>query len=332
MDRQAFQIILNYLSDGVILMDEQRSIYYLNQKAKDLTGWHIGGLVPYCSYCRIREVQPGEQRCILALDNPLPLFQAHMPTYEGVDESLEMSSSRIEIEEESYIILTVRDPKWNMEKEKNKIKRLLVHDTLRAQEETQKRLTQELHDHIGQSVYSVFLGLQGLKGATINDRYQKHLQLLDHTLQQTMEDIKRLSKQLRPVIIDQLGIKQALQDSVKDWEYIYKIAIALHIEDIAMIDKEKELHIYRIIQEAVRNAVKHGQATAIDISFKVEADTLYFKIEDNGKGFNVLASKKNGFGLYHMIERMEMIGGKIDWESNIGEGTKVIGSIKLKEN
>ena len=143
MDRQAFQIILNYLSDGVILMDEQRSIYYLNQKAKDLTGWHIGGLVPYCSYCRIREVQPGEQRCILALDNPLPLFQAHMPTYEGVDESLEMSSSRIEIEDESYIILTVRDPKWNMEKEKNKIKRLLVHDTLRAQEETQKRLTQE---------------------------------------------------------------------------------------------------------------------------------------------------------------------------------------------
>lgn len=327
---QAFQLILNNLSDGVILMDEKRKIHYLNQKAKHLTGWQIEENVPYCSYCQIRDVKPNEERCILALDNPLPLFQAHMPTYDGADESLEMSSSRIKIEDVAYIILTVRDPKWNMEKEKNKIKRLLVHDTLRAQEKIQKRVTQELHDHIGQNVYSVFLGLQGLKGVIIDEKYQRHLRLLDHTLQQTMEDIKRLSKQLRPIIIDQLGILQALQDAVKDWEHIYKIAITLDIKDIAVIGKEKELHIYRIIQEAVRNAVKHGQATAISISFETEEDTLYFKVEDNGKGFNVLEFKKNGFGLYHMVERMEMIGGKIDWESNIGQGTKVIGSIDLK--
>lgn len=326
-----FKTMMDHLSEGVVMMDKERTIKYINNLGLEMTGWKVGGRVPYCSYCQLREVKNGEERCLLVQEDPLPVFQAHMPTYKGLKESFQMSTSSIDIEGERMVLLILRNPKWTFEEHDHKVRELLMQETMIAQEAERKRIAMELHDHIGQSVFSVFLGLQGFKQYLYDDRHKQHLYKMEKLLHDTIEDLKILTKDLCPSILDHLGIEKALRSAIKDWMENYEIEIEGDFIDITddTLSREKSLQLFRVIQESVHNAVRHGKATRVKIFLQNEKRKLYFKVVDNGNGFDIEEARERGVGLYHMIERIEMVGGEIKWFSCMGGPTRVEGYIPI---
>lgn len=334
MREEHFKKVVEDFAEGIVIMDEFRIIYYINQKAHLITGWKVGESVPYCSYCQLREVSEHEERCILANDNALPSFRSHIPNYVDTETDFEMSMNKIEIDGGTYRVLIIRNPSQMNQIEKVKTQELLIHETMLAQESERKRIARELHDHIGQSVYSIYLGLDGIKRHVDSPEYTERLEKMNVVMEDTLQCLKRLTKELRPQLYDNLGFESALRSSVEDWRHFYNIQVSLniHLPNELKFANDEGLHLYRIIQEAVNNAVRHGKATALIIDiYKVDKD-IYFQISNNGLAFDLERMSGTGLGIKHMKERVNMLNGDIKWISTEDGANRVEGYIVLKGN
>lgn len=331
MKLEWFKSIMDHFSEGIVIMDRKRTIHYLNELASSMTHWRVGDTVPHCSYCKIREIAENEERCLLAQENPLPMFQAKMPTYNGGDKSFQMRTTHLRLDGGRYIVLALRNSEGEGEDESNKVRHLLVRETMMAQEAERKRIAMELHDQIGQSIYSIFLGLQSMKHVIQDSRYQQHLDKMEQNLEMTIENVKRLSSELRPAILDNLGLEKALLSTVDIWRDAYQIKFETHFMhmDGLVLPQDVDLHIFRIIQEAVHNAVRHGKPRTVKIQCNVQDHNLYFQVWDDGTGFDPNELAEYSFGLYHMTERMDMIGGELTLFSQNGGPTRVEGVVPL---
>jgi two-component system sensor histidine kinase NreB len=322
--------IVKLLPEGIIMMDKERTIHYLNEKAIDMTGWQVGDTVPFCQYCQEREVEEDENRCILTAENPIPFFNSHMAVYKGLEE-FEMSVKKLSITEKEYFVLRIRVPVKNENSERARFHELLVQETMLAQEAERKRIARELHDHIGQSVYSIFLGLEVIKQNISDEKYQNHVSNMVNVMEKTLGDIKNLTKSLRPEIVYHIGLKKSLREAVRDWIKLYQIDIILEIDidEEDKFDPEKELHLFRVIQESVTNSIRHGKATYISIHLKSYYQYIFFHLYDNGSGFNADGCNFKGLGLKHMFERCKMLDGDIRWLSKEGGPTRVEGFVSI---
>lgn len=331
MKEEHFKKVVDEFTEGIVIMDEFRTIFYINNKANLITGWKVGESVPYCSYCQLREVSEHEERCILANDHALPSFRSHIPNYVDSETDFEMSMNKIKMEDKIYRVLIIRNPSQMNQQEKVKTQELLIHETMLAQESERKRIARELHDHIGQSVYSIYLGLDGIKRHVDSPEYSARLEKMNVVMEDTLQCLKRLTKELRPQLYDNLGLESALQSSAEDWRHLYNIQLALniHLPNELKFEHDEGLHLYRIIQEAVNNAVRHGKATAIIIDiYKVDKE-IYFQISNNGTPFDLERLNGTGLGVKHMKERVNMLNGDIKWISNEEGAKRVEGYIML---
>lgn len=322
--------IIDYLPEGIILMDKERVIHYLNDQAGKMTGWQPGDTVPYCTYCQQREISQHEERCILSVEESIPFFHSHMPVYKGLEE-FEMSLTRMELEGELFFLLRITIPVQDENRERAKFNELLVQETMLAQEAERKKIARELHDHIGQSVYSIFLGLEVTKQAIGDGKYQSHVDNMLNLMEKTLSDIKHLTKSLRPEIVYHLGLKKSLRDAVRDWMKLYQIDIILemNIDEVEEFDPEKELHLFRVIQESVSNAVRHGKASTIEIHLNSHYQYIFFHVKDDGCGFKPDERHPKGLGLKHVYERCKILGGDIRWLSKTGGPTRVEGFVSI---
>lgn len=334
MKDEYFKKVVEECAEGIVIMDEFRTVHYINKKAHQITGWKVGESVPYCSYCQLREVSEHEERCILANDNALPSFRSHMPNYVDSETDFEMSMNKIEMESGTYRVLLIRNPSQMNQVEKVKTQELLIHETMLAQESERKRIARELHDHIGQSVYSIYLGLDGIKRHVDSPEYAERLEKMNVVMEDTLQCLKRLTKELRPQLYDNLGFESALRSSVDDWCSLYDIQCSLniHLPNDLKFENEEGLHLYRIIQEAVNNAVRHGKATAIIIDIYKVDDEVYFQISNNGLKFNIDRLTGTGLGVKHMKERVNMLNGDIKWISKEEGANRVEGYITIKKS
>lgn len=331
MKEHNFFKLVEEFQDGIVVMDENRKIMYLNKKAYQMTGWMVGEFVPYCSYCQLREVSEFEERCILAHDKGLASFRSHMPNYVGRKSDFEMSMKKILFDNQLCKVLVIRNPCQSNHKETVKTQELLIHETMLAQEKERKRIARELHDHIGQSIYSIFLGLDGIKRHCDNPEYHERLEKITNVMEDTLQALRDLTSELRPRLFDILGFETALRSAVTDWENIHKVDFSLniHIPENLAFEKEEGLHLYRIIQEAVNNAIRHGKAKQINIEIYSSGKEVYFQITDNGCGFDIEKLTNSGLGLKHMKERVKIFDGDIKFISRPGGPTRIEGYIKI---
>ena len=170
-DKDLFQ----YLTDGLVIMDSNRIIKQMNPAAHQLTGSQIGGKVPHCTFCQGREVKPGEERCILAGKEPVSYFESEMPIYgENLPVAFSTTFLPSKNKKEQQMVLMIRDISKKKREEEAKMAKLMTRQTIDAQEFERKRLVQELHDGIGQSLYSVSMGLNSLLYST-SDKKTKQI-------------------------------------------------------------------------------------------------------------------------------------------------------------
>jgi signal transduction histidine kinase len=203
-------------------------------------------------------------------------------------------------------------------------------EVLSVQEEERKRISRELHDVIAQVLTGINLRLATLKkAASVDtkglDRNITRTQLL---VEKSVNLVHEFARELRPAVLDDLGLVPALHSFVK----LFSKRTGLHIHlkvsaEIGPIPSDQRTCLYRVAQEALTNVSRHAQATSVVVSVQKLARGLCLKIHDNGKSFEVervLNTRgRKHLGLFGMRERTEIVGGHFDIKSNPGRGTTV---------
>lgn len=193
------------------------------------------------------------------------------------------------------------------------------------------RLAREIHDTLGHTLTGLSVGLDAcVLMLEINPAAtKKQLTVLSDTARRGLTDVRRSVDKLRPDALVHYGLKEALDKMIKEFCDLTSVTIhfVCHLPSL-IFDADEEEVIYRIIQEGMTNAVRHGQAKKIYISIAKEKDTLILIIEDDGFGCNNI---KPDFGLHHMKERVELLQGNIRFYGY--DGFVVIAEIPIrKEN
>jgi len=217
--------------------------------------------------------------------------------------------------------------------------RYLSSQIIAAQEIERKRISRELHDELGQALSLIKLRLVYIKKnlrngqIVIKQECEDTLQFID----QVIENVRRLSRDLSPTVLDDLGLTAAIRwliNNLKDSNK--KINVMSNVNNIDhFFSQEAQINIYRIIQEALTNIGEHSQAKNVSINIKKQGKTIFFSIVDNGKGFDVKQamtkiSIERGLGLASMEERVQMLGGDFNLCSKEGKGTRLRFNIPFK--
>lgn len=207
-----------------------------------------------------------------------------------------------------------------------------------AQEAERKRISQELHDEMGQLLTAMKFNLDAIKKrlpskttAVVKERLAETASLADRMLEQMRE----ISLELRPSMLDDLGLRSTLRWYVSQYTKTHGIQVELEAADFAeRLPPEVETALYRVVQEALTNVAKHAQASRVRIRLGCGESTVTAVIEDNGQGFDPeeLASRgpaERGAGLLGMGERITILGGELRIESRPGQGTRLTISVPV---
>jgi signal transduction histidine kinase len=214
--------------------------------------------------------------------------------------------------------------------------RHLTRQLLLAQEEERKKISRELHDEIAQTLTGINVRLATLKtAATHNTKgLQSKISSAQRMVEKSVDIVHRFARELRPTVLDDLGLIPALHSFVKSFSKQTRIHIRLTIfAGVEKLDNARRTMLYRVAQEALTNVARHAQASLVEVSIEKLADSICMKIKDDGKSFQVdrvLHTKKNKrLGLLGMRERVEMVGGSLSVESTPGRGTTIRAKIPV---
>jgi PAS domain S-box-containing protein len=210
----------------------------------------------------------------------------------------------------------------------------LLRRLVTAQEDEQRRISRELHDHTGQSLAALLLGLKSVQDKTCDEQVKQQILRLQDITSRIAGEMHSLIRELRPTTLDDLGLHTALSNYIDEWSDRYSIAVDFHSNGLlnARLDSQLESTIYRIVQEALNNVVKHAQAQSVSVILEKRGNSVSVIVEDDGIGFDVEALMKtpasaHRFGLLGMRERVMLVGGTLHIESTRGVGTTVLVNI-----
>jgi len=205
---------------------------------------------------------------------------------------------------------------------------LVLRRTVSDQEAERLRIARELHDTLGQSVTLFNLGLERLAPTTTGGQeFQKGLAALKDMTLRFSHDIHRLAWEIRPTVLDDLGIETAIRTLLETWSEQSGLAFDLHLAlDGKRPSLEIETTLYRVLQEALTNVTRHAEATRVDIVLRIQDSVIIMIIEDDGRGFinngsGIDVVPANRLGLLGMRERLALIRGVLEIETAPGEGT-----------
>lgn len=207
---------------------------------------------------------------------------------------------------------------------------------LTAQEEERRRISRELHDEIGQALTAVNVAIALLKRQARSDSdFQRKVSEAEQLLAQSMEKVRCFARELRPAMLDHLGVQSALRSHLASFSQHTGIRTELVAHpSLGRIDSLRGEVLFRVAQEALNNVFKHAKATAAKIVFSVTGDSLAMEIADNGSAFCVeetLAGKRSGrLGLLGMQERVRLVDGTFAIESAPGRGTRIRVQLPLR--
>jgi signal transduction histidine kinase len=221
---------------------------------------------------------------------------------------------------------------WQMQEQL----RFLSRQLLSAQEEERKRISRELHDVIAQTLTSINVRLSALKkAATFNTKsLARNIARTQQLVQRSVDIVHRFARELRPAVLDDLGLIPALHTFMKSFREQTGIRVSLSaFAAVEQANDDKRTVLFRVAQEALTNVARHAQASEAEVRIQKLDGAICMKIKDNGKGFNkerLSHGKKNKrLGLLGMRERVEMVHGNFAVESAPGKGTTIQAQIPL---
>lgn len=200
-----------------------------------------------------------------------------------------------------------------------------------AQEVERRRLARELHDETGQALTSILLGLAVVERAESLDDARAAAADLRELVVSTLQDVRRLAVELRPSALDDFGLVPALRrlgQTVREGSRL-DVQVEARLGD-ERLEPELETAVYRIVQEALTNAVKHADARHVSVVLTRKNEMVSVVIEDDGRGFEPAAARGGGLGLLGMRERVELLDGTLSVESAPGAGTTLLLGLPIR--
>ena len=206
--------------------------------------------------------------------------------------------------------------------------------TVADQEAERERIARELHDTLGQSLTLLQLGLEAIGRPNAgSEEFKDRLVSLKRMTVELGHDLNRLAWEVRPTALADLGIQTAIRNLLETWSERSNVQFDLHLAlDHQRLSPEVETTLYRVLQEALTNVVRHADATRVGVVLQGSDDVVTMIIEDDGRGFDAdncanLPAKR--LGLLGIRERLALVGGQIEIESKIGKGTSLFIRIPL---
>jgi len=196
---------------------------------------------------------------------------------------------------------------------------------MNAQEKERARLARELHDDLSQSIALLAIQLGMLQTDAKGIRFKDQLGQLVSDTQRLSKDVHRISHELHPSKLVDLGLEAALRGFCREFSAAHGLQIDLVADDLPSdLSQDISLCLYRISQESLQNIIKHSGASSAQVSLRSGAAEVRLSVCDNGNGFNPETAKaKGGLGLVSIGERLQRLRGKVDIITAVGEGTKV---------
>jgi two-component system, NarL family, sensor histidine kinase DegS len=329
------------IGEGVALVDASGYVLYANRAEARILGLpsarkRIGQpfYCPGCSYRTTRgePLRPEDQATGVALQRKRRFTHPEVQIVRADGSQVWCAITAIpfvnQLSEVSYIAQITHDitgeTRLREELERS------VAQIIWAREEERKRLSRELHDETAQSLALLILELDSLcsrKGNLVNGILSKLIKLRE-TAQRTLNEVRRYSHELRPSLLDNLGLASALESIVEDLGQESQINVNFKEKgEVCRLPDQVELTLFRIAQEALTNIRKHSQATLAKISLEFTDKKIKLHIVDNGVGFTEVPSQQltsaGHLGLVGMRERASLVQGKLQIQSQPGRGTRI---------
>ena len=205
--------------------------------------------------------------------------------------------------------------------------------TEKAREYERKSIARELHDDLGQALTAVKIDLGMIKKKVSDEEVIFKIDKVTALVSQTIKTVQRLTSELRPEIIDDLGLETAIKWYTKEYSERNGIEINVEMDSEIAISMDDSITLYRIMQESLTNISRHSRASKIEISLFCDGSSINLRISDNGIGISKdkLSSKKS-FGLIGMKERANTLGGTFEIRSESGKGTMVSITFPIASN
>ncbi|MFM6925021.1 MAG: PAS domain S-box protein [Ferruginibacter sp.] len=334
------RLILNSALDAIIIVDSASKIIFWNPQAENIFGWKadevIGkSLVETIIPAEYKDAhQRGMQHYLQTGEGPIlnRLIEVTACDKAGILFPIELSILPVEQETgRSFCAfirnITERKQAESSLKESSKQLRELSRHLQRVREEERLRIAREIHDELGQQLTGLKMDIAwlmrktGQEDAVIKDKFDNALLLVDNTVR----SIRRISTELRPSVLDDLGLNAALEWQVGELgrRMVVEIEYGNSFDD-TNIHPDISIGIFRILQESLTNIVRHASAKKVKVNIAQQDHTIRLTIEDDGIGFDTQAKKDQlTFGLIGIKERTSMLQGECAIYSQPGLGTRI---------
>jgi signal transduction histidine kinase len=218
--------------------------------------------------------------------------------------------------------------------EKDRLRGQLLEKLISAQEDERRRISRELHDQTGQSLTSLLVGLKVLEGASSVEDLAARTSSLKDLVHQTLDEVHRLSVELRPAMLDDLGLVAALREMARGFEAAHRVPVTVTVRGLEQrLSPLLEATVYRVVQEALTNVAKYAAARHVVVTLERVDGEVRSSVVDDGRGFDPATrlgpDHRPSLGILGMQERIGLLGGHFDLDSAPGSGTRVAFSIPL---
>jgi PAS domain S-box-containing protein len=265
-----------------------------------------------------------------------------LTTYKKAAEQLQQANDRLEarVAERTAELKSTNDA---LEAEiaerraaEQRVKRLL-REIVHTQEGERRRIARDLHDQLGQQLNALAINLDILKKECEEHNVPcERVETIQAIVEQLDSDVDFLTWELRPTLLDDLGLLAALEKYAREWSKHFGIQVEVFSLGLEKdrFPMEVETMLYRIAQEALNNVAKHAQAKQASLLFERRQDEIWLTVEDDGKGFEVekqafSGGEGQGLGLIGIQERAALVGGSVEIESRPGNGTSILVRVPL---
>jgi two-component system sensor histidine kinase UhpB len=213
--------------------------------------------------------------------------------------------------------------------------RALAARILNAQEGERVRISRELHDDTGQALTLLLIRLQLVENHSAEPAVRREIAELRGLVGETLDGVRRLAVHLGPGVLEDLGLRSAIEWLVDRVRVEAGLRVDLQLEgDCENVLSEVGVAVFRVAQEALTNVVRHAQAERVAVRLTAHADMLELTIQDDGRGFSLddaRARPGSSIGLFGMTERIALVDGRIEIDSKPGHGTMVRASVPIRE-
>lgn len=338
-----FQALIEHGTEIITLIDDHFMPVYRSPASIRLTGWTTeermeSGIVEHTHPDDMASLRRALEE---VLQNPGKSYRISFRTRHRQGHYVWLEGNAINLlgdESVGAIVTNLHDITESKEaeqqlKESHEELRLLASHLQDVREEERTAMAREIHDELGQQLTGLKMDVSWLyRRPDLNDETARQkikgiLSLLDATV----GTVRRLAAELRPAILDDLGLPEAMEWHCKQFYDRFGIHCVIDVAgEGSALAPEVATGLFRILQEALTNVARHAKATAVSANLVILEDRADLTISDNGKGFDVhhIGAKKT-LGLLGMKERALMLGGKCDWVSEPGNGTTIRVSVPL---